>query len=180
MKITPYVSIDIETTGLDPEWCQVLEVAAVIDNGGPIDELPTFSMRVRHDRITGQPIGLAMNAELLRLMNTGYEPVEVGWRLSEFLKRNGIDPKNVTAAGKNFAAFDRQFLVRLPEFNQYVHFKHRSIDPAMFYWRPETDTCLPSTAECLERAGINKTVAHRALDDALDVVRLIRHAVQSR
>ena len=38
---------------------------------------------------------------------------------------------------------------------------------------------LPDTAKCLARAGIPKAVKHRALDDAQDVCRLIRHHVNS-
>ena len=45
----PYVSIDIETTGLDPETCQTLEIGAVFDNWTlPIRELPTFHCYVVH------------------------------------------------------------------------------------------------------------------------------------
>ena len=40
-----YISIDIETTGLDPENCQILSIGAVIEdtlNQLPFEELPTF------------------------------------------------------------------------------------------------------------------------------------------
>jgi len=44
---TKYVSLDIETTGLNPENCQVLEIGAVIDDGTtPIEDCPTFQCYV--------------------------------------------------------------------------------------------------------------------------------------
>ena len=52
----PYVSIDIETTGLDPETCQILEIGAVFDNWTlPIRDLPTFHCYVVHKQIVGSP-----------------------------------------------------------------------------------------------------------------------------
>ena len=63
----PYVSIDIETTGLDPETCQILEIGAVWDNWTkPIDELPVYHRLVYHKEYRGSAYALAMNANLLR------------------------------------------------------------------------------------------------------------------
>ena len=63
----PYVSIDIETTGLDPETCQILEVGAVFDDWTKaIGDLPKFHCYVIHKQIVGQPYALALNADTLR------------------------------------------------------------------------------------------------------------------
>ena len=52
----PYVSIDIETTGLDPESCQMLEIGAVWDDWTkPIDELPSYRRLVVHKEIAATP-----------------------------------------------------------------------------------------------------------------------------
>ena len=48
----PYVSIDIETTGLDPATCQILEIGAVWDDWTqPLQNLPTYRRLVVHDRL---------------------------------------------------------------------------------------------------------------------------------
>ena len=51
-----YVSIDIETTGLNPKTDNVLEVAAIIDDTErpevPIGELPTLHLLTPEDNVT--------------------------------------------------------------------------------------------------------------------------------
>lgn len=180
---TPYVSIDLETTGLDEEECQVLEFGAVIDNWhSPLDQLPRFQSDVfpSEGYISGQPYALAMNRDILARLSKGSGEPEntLGMRFAEWLKENNVDPLHVTAAGKNFASFDLQFLKRIPGFSDYVRFKHRAIDPAIFYWRPDTDENLPSTQVCLNRAGFPDHVAHTAVEDCLTVIRLIRRGVR--
>ena len=65
----PYVSIDIETTGLDPEHCQTLEVGAVIDDWkSPIDQLPRFRRVLTYETVSGNPYAMALNANLLKFM----------------------------------------------------------------------------------------------------------------
>ena len=73
-KLT-YVSIDIETTGLDPETCQILEIGAVWDDWTkPIDELPVYHRLVYHKEYRGSAYALAMNANLLRHLSGQQEP----------------------------------------------------------------------------------------------------------
>ena len=196
----PYVSIDIETTGLDPSFCQVIEIGAVIDDwDAPVEELKRFHAYVYHDRIVGQPYALQMNAAiLLKIANAekavrGVQPGDVadvtldgdrflrpkavGRRFSQFLEKNGIVPgKAVLAAGKNFAGFDRPFLDLLPDFN--VRFHHRVIDPAMLFWVPGVDDEPPATKTCMERAGIAGEVAHTAVEDAIGVIKMVRFAAR--
>jgi hypothetical protein len=78
------------------------------------------------------------------------------------------------AAGKNFGAFDLQFLNRRLDFSSHVRCLHRSIDPAMLYFNPVQDKEPPNMQKCLDRAGINEIVDHTGLADALSVVKLIR------
>lgn len=64
-----YVSIDIETTGLNPDNCQVLSIGAVIEdtnNPLPINKLPFFHSAILTDRIEGEPFGINMNSDLIR------------------------------------------------------------------------------------------------------------------
>jgi len=187
---TTYVSIDIETTGLNPENCQVLEIGAVIDDGTtPIEDCLTFHCYVDHGLILGEPFAVSMHATILRRIATheeGYtylQPWEVATRFRDFLKGNGLDPENekVFVAGKNYAAFDARFLAKLTNWDKHIKPHHRILDPAALYWQPETDGVeLPDTKTCMERAGISGEVAHTAVEDAQVVVRLIRQAINNR
>jgi hypothetical protein len=185
----PYVSIDIETTGLDPETCQTLEVGAVIDDWKTlIDQLPRFRRILVYETVTGSPFAMALNANLLKqIANPPTPPVtsrcefckpeEFCEQFARWLQANGFDPLHIQAAGKNFASFDLQFLKRLPGFGRHLGFRHRILDPAILFWKPE-DERLPDSKTCYERAGINTKVAHTAIADALAVVRLVRLGIR--
>lgn len=63
-----YISIDLETTGLDPENCQILTIGAVIEdtnNIKPMEDLPTFHVAILHRRIEGSPYAINMNKEII-------------------------------------------------------------------------------------------------------------------
>jgi len=181
----PYVSIDIETTGLDPETCQILEIGAVWDDWTrTVDTLPVYHRLVYHKEYRGSAYALALNANLLRHLSGQREP---WWRdpdqvaddFAAWLKECGWDGQTaLTAAGKNFASFDRQFLKRLPRFEQVVKLRHRTLDPAILFWHPNEDEELPGSKTCYERAGINTNVAHTAVEDAQAVVRLVRLGIK--
>ena len=246
----PYVSIDIETTGLDPATCQTLEIGAVIDDWTrPIDQLPVFRRVLAWEQVTGSPYAMAMNANLLKFignrprdkdacpyvaLNTwiekcaivkeaipyddilkllGDEPIawyeipnflagtqcnipeivklsgnppgiscfcydyELPGLFADWLTVHGFSPRSVQAAGKSFAAFDMQFLYRLPQFNRHVNFRHRVLDPAILFWESE-DEKLPDSKTCYERAGIGDKVSHIAVEDALAVVSLVRRGIK--
>ena len=196
----PYVSIDIETTGLDPETCQILEIGAVFDDWTlSIRDLPTFHCYVVHKQIVGQPFAPALNAAILRKLanpppNNGrhwpptsdaYNPSDIFLRpddvagdMATWLQCLGWDmSKAITPAGKNFASFDRQFLKRLDGLERKFRLHHRTLDPAPLYWLP-TDEKLPDSKACYERAGMNPTVAHTAVEDAISVVQLLRTGVK--
>jgi DNA polymerase III alpha subunit (gram-positive type) len=186
-----YVSIDTETTGLDRDNHMLLEVGAVIDDWvTPIDELPTFHCYVDHaEDLVGSPYALSMHPTILRRIATheeGWDYLEpdcVAGLFDEWLMENGIDSDqhHITAAGKNFDSFDRQFLRRLPYWQANVKTQHRSIDPGNLYWDPRIDLQgLPDLKTCMERAGIQGEVAHNAVDDAIVVVKLVRHWFENR
>jgi DNA polymerase III epsilon subunit-like protein len=180
----PYVSIDIETTGLDPETCQILEIGAVWDDWTrPIDQLPKYHRLVVHNEYRGNAYALALNAALLRRLSGAREPWfldpdRVADDFATWLKACGWNGQTgLTPAGKNFASFDRQFLKRLPRFEQVVKMHHRTLDPAVLWWKPE-DEKLPDSKTCYERAGLDNKVAHTAVEDALAVVRLVRLGIK--
>ena len=173
---TPYVSIDLETTGLDPEYCQILEFGAIIDDWhSPINQLPRFHRYIKPSQeydgqlfVCGQPYALALNAEILKRLVSGDVSLpiitesDLSQQFKDWLVDHKLDPKHVNAAGKNFASFDLQFLHHCSRFSEHITFRHRSIDPAVLFWQPDVDDALPDTKTCLIRAGLENRVAHTA------------------
>ena len=195
-----YVSIDIETTGLDLETCQVLSIGAVIEDTNDIklvEELPTFHGVVLSKQLSGQPYALNMNKDLIEAMvyyQTAdederidlerlkgmkfYEKDRIVEAFYKFLLENGIEPDgdmvHITAAGKNFATFDLKFLERLPRWKQWIRVRQRIIDPSLLYTDWKADDSLPGLGLCKLRAGLPEEVAHDAVEDARDVILLLR------
>lgn len=110
-----YVSVDLETTGLDPVEHQVLEFAAVAwTNDGPVMDLPYCHFYVQpRGNIVGHPYALSMNKRILdRLANgEGYDLNVVLTDFTTWLKSLGVSEQSKTCiVGQNFAGFDLQFL----------------------------------------------------------------------
>ena len=196
-----YVSIDIETTGLDEFNCQTLSVGAIIEdtnNKLPFDEIPKFHVAIRHKEIKGSAFAINMNKNLIESIvqyetaesqdekndpvhMTGMQFVyerEVAPMLYKFLLANGIGvsgkPITINAAGKNFGTFDRRFLNELPEMQNHVQFCSRVIDPAILFVDWTNDESLPSLNDCKKRAKLKGLVTHNALEDAWDVIQVLR------
>lgn len=229
-----YLSIDLETTGLDPMKADVLEIAAVLDDLDvaplrvpvTVENLPYFRAviyrpiyrtdaycaslhkklwdEIKHidkTRIEGEgrywgrwngqtlmeDLDISKAAESCGPLTLYTTPEYIIGDLLEWLDphRNLIadqddkPPKqdSITPAGKNFGAFDLQFLKALPiatEAGEKLPFKHRALDPGSLYYMPG-DEMLPDLKECKKRAGLSDTdVSHTALDDARDVIRILR------
>lgn len=199
-QMNAYLSIDIETTGLDSDHHDILELGIVYDDlSQPWQELPRFECLIEQPyHITGDPFALALNQgilwELAGRNRDGSEIEEgqiptappilpadlVSGMVSEWLwDVTDITPSEwgkLTVAGKNYANFDSKFLSRnLNGWDELIPVHHRVIDPGNLYWDfIEDGIKLPSMEKCFERAGIQKNVGHRAVEDALDVVRLVR------
>lgn len=192
-----YVSIDIETLGLEPKTCDMIEFGAVIDDlKSPVESLHRFHVYVlppnrfnRRQVYQGEPFAMAMHAEkLMRIakLEKGYEyiePPELGDRFMAWLGSHGYDVQgeekdehvSIDVAGKNFSGFDANFLNRWERWRHRIRCHHRVTDPGSMYFNPRSDPRPPSLEQCLDRAGIHKTVSHDAVGDAIDVIRVLRH-----
>ena len=184
-----YISIDIESTGLDPLTCDIIEFGAVLDdlsNPQPLENLPRFHTYVCKDMYKGQPYALSMHPKIFRRIaerEAGYNytyPNNLGKAFKDFLLQNGYEEEKgkivrINVAGKNFAAFDLQFL-KQTNFTDSVRISSRILDPAILFFN-KNDERLPGTDECLKRAGFEPNVAHTAIEDSLDVIKLIRYGL---
>jgi len=209
-----YVSIDIETSGLDSEKHKVLSIGAIIEDTEkklPYEECPKFNAIILQNEITGSPRALTMNKEIIamigeylegtnetrHLINTHsdysfYEKDDVVKKFYEFLWVNGygdavpnqllvtskIDsnskPITLNVAGKNFGTFDKLFLQELPWWQKLIRTRQRVLDPAILMVDWKNDKSLPNLTTCKERAGVDGIVTHNALEDAWDVIEVMR------
>ena len=181
-----YVSADLETLGLDHEWCDIVEFGAVLDdleNPKPLEELPRFHAYIYKKQYKGEPYAMSMHAEILKRIakrepDYNYlSPTQLGSTFKKFLLENGYELKrdrvSINIAGKNFMGFDAKFLDFHTDFRKHVNIRSRTLDPGILYYE-KGDEVLPSLQECLNRAGIEGTVEHTAVEDSIDVIKLIR------
>jgi oligoribonuclease (3'-5' exoribonuclease) len=185
-----FISVDIETSGLSSQNCQILEIGAVFDdlsNPKPIDKLPRFHTYVLNGQIKGEPYALSMHSTIFRRIATLEKPYSylevkdvtqafIDWINIVCPDTKGEDSwKNISVAGKNYVTFDKVFLDQsIPEWKQRVRFSRRVIDPAILYWN-EFDKILPDMETCMKRAGISGEVEHNSIADAIVVIKLIRN-----
>jgi oligoribonuclease len=217
-----YVSIDIETSGLDHEKNKVLSIGAIIEDTEkklPYEDCPKFNAIVLQNEIVGSPRAITMNKEIIamigeylegtdetrHLMNTHsdysfYESDDVVKQFYYWLETNGLGyglmnsghygkaqdgkwlplinsatkPITLNVAGKNFGTFDKLFLQQLPWWQKLIRTRQRVIDPAILMVDWKNDTSLPNLTTCKERAGVSGIVTHNALEDAWDVIEVLR------
>jgi DNA polymerase III alpha subunit (gram-positive type) len=191
-KFTPYVSIDLETTGLSND-SDILEIAAIYDDGGPIEELKKFHALIRYDKFKhAEMYAVGMNAELIK------ESLSIGMPANNALKEfciwlNSIRTpdsrgkiQRLFVAGKNVAGFDIPMLKS--NYHYYVdaapsntditqNFTHRTLDVGSMYFPHFGENV--TLGKINELTGRAANVSHRAMDDAMDVVVAIRHLMKN-
>jgi len=184
-----YASIDVETTGLDPTRCQIVELACVVETDWrtPVSQLPTFHRVVEHEEYRGDAYAIALNYRAFRelaakpalrtLPNVAANHLAAA--LSAFLADH-LGPGPWVAAGKNFGTFDLRFLERLPGWADSVKLRHRVIDPGSLWLDPGKDDYPPDLAACLDRAGATNPDPHHPVHDARAVIELVRRAFAKR
>ena len=217
-----YVSIDIETTGLDRDKHQVLSIGAIVEDTElklPYDLIPKFYGIILRHEITGSPRALSMNKEIIEMIGCYiegkpevktimeqkygkifYNEEVIIPELFYFLFKNGFGygldflsvsikhenglplplingktkPLTLNVAGKNFGTFDGVFLKTLPWYQKLISVRQRILDPAILCVDWKNDESLPNLAECKKRTGVEGIVTHNALEDAWDVIEVLR------
>ena len=140
----PYVSIDIETTGLDPETCQILEIGAVL---GRLDEahrpavgyyrlvyhkIPRSRLRLGDER---QPAEATCPVQQ-EPWSAGRSATPTRWPTTsrQWLKGCGLDPMHFTGRQEL-----RQLRPAIPETASKIRaggkLSHRTLDPAVLFWQ---------------------------------------------
>jgi len=180
-----YVSADLEMLGLDIK-CSIIEFGAVLDDLTdikPLNELPRFHTYIIQNQYIGEPYAMAMHSKILYRIDAkeeGYQytyPTKLGLQFKKFLIKHGYEEKKgrvtLNLAGKNFMAFDDKFLREHTDFHKHINIRARTLDPGPLYYEPGDET-LPSLSLCLERAGEESEVRHTAIEDSIDVIKLLR------
>ena len=195
-----YISIDLETTGLDAESNQILEFGAVLEDTNnilPLEDLPQFHCYLKHPggNITGNIFALNLNAGIIANLKNEKDlkdeyqylkPDELADAFLAWLKIQGLEIKEsygkfhttITVAGKNFAGFDRKFLNKIPDFSKKIRMRARTLDPAILFLDWKEDDAPPSLDECNARIGHSVPVQHTAVEDSIDVIRLLRKSYE--
>lgn len=174
-----YVSVDIETTSLDSERGQILELAMVVEDtdhhttkaSRPIDDLPFYRAIVGSKRtlFTGDAMALAMNARLLTAIANGdCKPVDQVQSEADAWLTEQVGKGQAIMAAKNGAGFDLVWIKRhMPALAS--RFSHRVIDPGsvLIDW-----TVGPVSLGKI----LGGEAKHEALADARDNIRALRRA----
>lgn len=132
-----YVSIDIETTGLDRENCQVLEIGAIVEdcaNPKSFEESPKIRLILEREWYQGQPYAINMNARIFRLLAQAQDIKDKAER-DEFKRRNDIYPADQAVpllwSFLYVNGFGEKYDVLLPDPNLDARFTGKTYAEAM-------------------------------------------------
>ena len=191
-----YISIDIETTGLDQWEHQILQIAMVYEDTNlelPLGKLPHIDLFIEHENLNFQEGALKIHTST-GLLDRYFEGEKVSWSdaiglvigwLEELgYEYNDDDLIEIVVAGKNYNGFDRLFLHSTPEWRENIKEHRRVVDPTTMYIDWEEDDVPPSLFTCLKRAdpqheNFADDVSHDALEDAFDVIRVLRNVQEN-
>lgn len=131
-----YVSIDIETSGLNPKVDEIFEMAAVIWDDNDIMKCSTFHKYVYRSRIGGTPRALLINKKYIEMVEL-IDPKQLpkGWcwqRDLGSLFKEFLGVEKYFPLGKNYGSFDKQFLERLEGWPGHL-LHHRTLDVGSLY-----------------------------------------------
>lgn len=198
-----YFSIDIETTGLDFDKNQIIEFGAIFEDPNEqlsFEEIPKFKRIIKHKNYTGSAVAINMNARIFKIL--GEYDMTKNSEKEKFAKLHNIISPNelmddfynfvfecyqkqnlpipqagINIAGKNFSGFDNRFIEKLKNdygMNFSLKFKNRVADPAILYVDWFKDEALPGLGDCKAKAGVDGIVTHDAIEDAWDVIQVLR------
>ena len=201
-KLRPYVSLDLETTGVDIEKVEVLQIGAVLDDGfSPVNELETMNVLVENPIISyAENYATGLNSWIFQELMKKHEdrtyktekPGNAIVDLSGFLVKGASlaykhdetysswSRRKVQIAGKNPGSIDVPILKNWAKRNnasQWLNdglIDYRFIDVGNLYFALFGRN--PGLNEINKVTGRSE-VSHDALDDAMDVIYAVRNVV---
>ncbi|MBS1960885.1 MAG: hypothetical protein JST04_01625 [Bdellovibrionales bacterium] len=163
-ETTPYILLDFETTGLEPETCEIIEIGAIRVEG--LKEVARYHTLVK----PGTPIP-AIITEITGITNAMVADApsfgEVATAFAEFLGELPIVAHN--------SKVEQGFLDHhlSPLVGGFAYTVHNSIDP-MALLLPESHS---HSMETLRNwAGVDLEDAHRADKDCLDLLKILQYS----
>jgi oligoribonuclease (3'-5' exoribonuclease) len=172
-----YVALDLETTGLDPNKCQIVMASFILEDTEysemPADKLPHHTTYITHPAYYWEPAALKMNRWIIdKLCNSSLEyPVMdlESWEASAKVWLTHVCETPITLAGKNIGSFDIQFLP--PYLKKFCGHRYIEVGSVCLDWKCGR---VESLASLKKRHLLGETVAHDARLDAIDVINLLR------
>ncbi len=196
----PYISLDVETTGVNLDRSELLEIGWVVDDGtSPVEELISRNFIIARNTISyGEFFALDMNARIFKALKEGHPDIQlesfiarqllmdmlhaaelaVEWDKFHGLFVEGKPNRKIQMAGKNYSGFDGIFvnglLVRTDRTKEFAQLaQHRVMDVGPMY--AHDFGYVPSLPEICKKHMNNAPVTHKAVEDAQLVVSLIRN-----
>lgn len=173
-----YISIDIKTTGANPETCQIIEFSAVLDDLSKkwnIKDMPKVCFCIYHNSIHGELDYLISNKNILeKIKNTKSKDritIEMLPKLFiDWAYANGFSfNEKITLAGNGLGSDAFLFLRKIKSWN-FELFNKKILDPSVFWLNPETDKEIPNLDLCLNRIKVKDNISSDTLENACSIV----------
>lgn len=166
------VWIDIETTGLNPDVHQTIEIAVIITEGLLGEEIARYRGLVRHNANTvwsewamskHMESGLMDSAEI-----EGKTAQQVDEEICHFLEFNGLGNQRITICGQS-VHFDQSFIkIDFPMLSKKL--SHRTVDVRSFMELAQEIDPTVIWEEAPHLAGRDIEVSRRNLNKALEII----------
>lgn len=159
------VWVDLETTGLDPDMDDILEVGACLTTP-ELKKIDEFTAVVEpypetYRRMMADPVVVNMHEAsglLADLQSAARRIGEVDEAIVQWLEAQGVNARQVVLAGSGVASFDRPFIAaHMPELAGMLNRQILDVAVVRHAWK------MWAAAEPVSDAHRHKT--HRALDD---------------
>lgn len=162
--MTPsFLFLDLETTGLNPKNCRIIEIAAILtdENFSAIDKFE--SLIYQNANVGWEDVALKMHKDsgLFDLVNKdGILEKDVEAKFSYFLNDHFLPKRKPFNLAGNSVHFDRGFLLgQMPSIEKYLTHRHLDVSSVRLLMQA-----------CGVKSFNDSRPAHRAMDDITNSV----------